>query len=190
MRKLFCVLSCLLWCWSFWYAAPPAQAAAGDKTSIVAVILLGSLEYQQRDYYEIVAENLSKRFYEPNNKIIIGEHPQQMFNRYSDKQGLVPGAIPSEEELINFAWTHSFDRVLFLLTTAPSIQSDGISILGENATVTINARAIAIESRKRLKLSDDSTIQTVRVYNRNAAKKAVFQKALEILCDRITLSQV
>ena len=187
MRKLSCILSLFLLCWICWQTVLPEQAWAA-KTSTVAVVLLGSLEYQQRDYFTIAGETLRKRFDEPKYKMIIGEHPQHVFNRYSDKQSLAPGAIPPEDTLIDFAWTHSFDRVLFLLMTAPSVKSNEITIQWENAEVTVTARAIVIDSRRRLKLSDASTTPTVRMYHRSAAKKAVFQKAVEALRDQITLS--
>ena len=187
MRKLSCILSLFLLCWICWQTVLPEHAWAAN-TSTVAVVLLGSLEYQQRDYFTIAGETLRKRFDEPKYKVIIGEHPQHVFNRYSDKQGLAPGAIPPEDTLIDFAWTHSFDRVLFLLMTAPSVKSNEITIQWENAEVTVTARAIVIDSRRRLKLSDASTTQTVRMYHRSAAKKAVFQKAVEALRDQITLS--
>ncbi len=188
MRKLTCGLSLFLLCWICWQAALPTPGATAAKTATVAVVLLGSLEYQQRDYYEIAAETLRKRFDEPKFKLVVGEHPQHVFNRYSDKQGLAPGAIPSEENLVDFAWTHSFDRVLFLMMTAPTVKSNDITIQWENAEVTLTARAILIDSRKRLKQSDAATTETVRMYHRSAAKKAVFRKALETLRDQLSAS--
>jgi hypothetical protein len=188
MRKRFCVLALavLYWCVGHILGATPVDAAA--KTPTVAIVFLGSYEYQQRDYYEIAAETLHKRFPETKYKLVIGEHPQHVFNRYSDKNGLTPGEIPPEEKLIDFAWSHSFDRVLFLLMTAPNIKSNEITIQWENAEVTLTARALAFDSRQRLKLTDVLTTQTALMYHRSAAKKAVFQKALEALRDQIKLS--
>ena len=185
MRKLFCVLTLLSLFWFGMHAVRPAQVAAA-KTATVAVVFLGSLEYQQRDYYEIAAETLRKRFDEPKFKLIVGEHPQHVFNRYSDKQGLTPGEVPNEDKLVDFAWTHSFDQVLFLLMTAPSVKSNEITIQWENAEVTLTGRAILIDSRRRIKRSDASTTETVRMYHRSAAKKAVFRKALESLRDQLS----
>ena len=186
MRKLFLSTALLFLCCGvcLWTSAAHATAA---KKPTVAVVLLGSLEYQQRDYYEIADETLQKRFPETNYKLVVGDHPQYMFNRFSDKHGLTPGIIPPEEILVDFAWTHSFDRVLFLLLTAPNIKSNEVTIQWENAEVTMTARAISFDSRQKKKLSDDQTTQTVRMYNRLAAKRAAFQKALEILRDQIKL---
>lgn len=159
----------------------PAKAAAADRSSTVAVILLGSLEFQQRDYYEIVSESLQQKFPKSNFKLFVGDYPQHMFNRYSDKQGLLPGEIPAEDKLADFAWTHSFDRVLFLLFTAPSVKSSEITIQWENAEVTVTARALTFDSRQKKKLLDLSTSQTFKALGRNSAKKAVFKKCLEAL---------
>ena len=101
MRKQICIGLFLLCYWCGWHTVLPAPAAAAAKTSNIAVVLLGSLEYQQRDYYEIAAETLRKRFDEPKYKVIVGAHPQHVFNRYCDKQGLAPGAIPPEEKRLD-----------------------------------------------------------------------------------------
>ena len=187
MRNRFLWIALLFLCFGI-YLWPASVHAAAAKKPTVAVILLGSLEYQQRDYFEIASETLQKRFPETNYKLVIGDHPQYMFNRFSDKQGLTPGAIPSEEQLADFAWTHSFDRVLFLLLTAPNIKSNEVTIQWENAEVTMTARALSFDSRQKKKLSDALTTQTVKMYHRIAAKRAVFQKALEALRDQINLS--
>jgi hypothetical protein len=187
MRKRFLLIALLFLCCGVCLWTASVNAAAAKKPT-VAVILLGSLEYQQRDYYEIAYETLQKRFPDTNYKLVIGDHPQYMFNRFSDKQGLTPGTIPSEELLADFAWTHSFDRVLFLLLTAPNIKSNEVTIQWENAEVTMTARALSFDSRQKKKLSDALTTQTVKMYNRIAAKRAVFQKALETLRDQIILS--
>lgn len=186
MRKLFLsitllFLSCVVCLWT------SSVYAAAEQKPTVAVVLLGSLEYQQRDYYEIAKETLQKRFPETKYNLVIGDHPQYMFNRFSDKQGLTPGIIPPEEILVDFAWTHSFDRVLFLLLTAPNIKSSEVTIQWENAEVTMTARALCFDSRQKKKLSDAQTSQTVRMYNRLAAKRAAFRKALETLRDQINL---
>ena len=184
MRKLLCVLTLLSLCWFGSQAAMPSRVAAA-KTSTLAVVLLGSLEYQQRDYYEIAAETLRQRFAEPTYKLMVGDHPQTLFHRYSDKQGLAPGEIPSEDKLVDFTWTHSFDRVLFLLMTAPVVKSNEITIQLEKAEVTLTGRAILIDARKRRKLSDVATTETVRMYHRGAAKTAAFRKSLETLRDQL-----
>ena len=187
MRKRFFSVTLLLLCLSIGLWTTSVSAAAAKKPT-VAVVLLGSLEYQQRDYFEITYETLQKRFPFFYFKLVIGDHPQYMFNRFSDKQGLTPGTIPPEELLVDFAWTHSFDRVLFLLLTAPNIKSNEVTIQWENAEVTMTARALSFDSRQKKKLSDALTTQTVKMYHRSAAKRAVFQKALETLRDQINLS--
>ena len=148
MRNRFLWISLLFLCFGI-YLWPASVHAAAAKKPTVAVILLGSLEYQQRDYFEITYETLQKRFPETNYKLVIGDHPQYMFNRFSDKQGLTPGAIPSEEQLADFAWTHSFDRVLFLLLTAPNIKSNEVTIQWENAEVTMTQELLHLIPAKR-----------------------------------------
>lgn len=187
MRKRFLLIALLFLCCGVCLWTSSVNAAAAKKPT-VAVVLLGSLEYQQRDYYEIAYETLQKRFPETKYMLVIGDHPQYMFNRFSDKHGLTPGIIPPEELLVDFAWTHSFDRVLFLLLTAPNIKSNEVTIQWENAEVTMTARALSFDSRQKKKLSDAHTTQTVKMYNRVAAKRAAFQKALETLRDQINLS--
>ncbi len=71
--------------------ASPSKALATDKSSTIAIVLLGPLEFQHRDYYEIVATTLDKKYGGEKNKLVVGDHPQYMFNRFSDKQGLPPG---------------------------------------------------------------------------------------------------
>lgn len=181
MRKGFVISLLLLLTLLVGLGSNPVKAAAAGRSSTVAVILLGSLEFQQRDYYEIVSESLKQNFPNSDFKLFVGDYPQHMFNRYSDKQGLFPGEIPDENKLADFAWTHSFDRVLFLLFTAPSVKSNEVTIQWENIEVTVTARALTFEARDKKKSSDLTTSQTVKTLGRSSAKKAVFKKCLESL---------
>jgi hypothetical protein len=167
--------------------ASPSKALATDKSSTIAIVLLGPLEFQHRDYYEIVATTLDKKYGGEKNKLVVGDHPQYMFNRFSDKQGLPPGEIPTDDKLADFAWTHSFDQVIFLLFTAPSVKSNEIALQWENAEVTLTARALTFKSRQKKKHSDVMTSQTVKTITRQAAKAAVFKKCIEALRDQMSI---
>lgn len=171
----------LVFCLVTLLTAIASNSALAARQGTVAVVLLGSLEFQHKDYYEIVNETLAKPFAEKNYKLIIGDHPQHMFNRFSDKQALLPGAIPPEEKLAEFSWSHSFDRVLFLMFSALSIKSSEITIQWENAEVTVLSRGLSFDSRSRQKIADASTSQTVKMFSRKNAKRAVFRKCLEEL---------
>ena len=91
-----------------WIAASATPAFAA-RTPVIAVILLGSPEYQATDYYQITRETLAQKFPAATSALVIGDQPQQMFERFSDKQALVPGEIPGDKTLQDFAWQHSFD---------------------------------------------------------------------------------
>lgn len=160
---------------------PVTPVAAAPQTSTIAVILLGSPEYLRPDYYDISNESLLKRFPADTHRLLIGDYPQQMFDRFSDKIGLSPGEIPAEEKLNEFAWVHSFNRVLFILLTAPTVKSNQLTIQIENAEVTITARALLFDSRTKKKLADVHSTQTFKTLGRGAAKRATFQKCMEAL---------
>ena len=179
MRKLLTAI--VLLGFATYWGLPLTPVAAAPQQSTIAVILLGSPEYLRPDYYNISTESLLKRFPADTHRLIIGDYPQQMFDRFSDKLGLAPGEIPAEEKLIEFAWVHSFNRVLFILLTAPTIKSNQLTIQIENAEVTITARALLIDSRTRKKSADANTTQTFKTLGRGTAKRATFQKCMEAL---------
>ena len=167
-----------------WIAASATPAFAA-RTPVIAVILLGSPEYQATDYYQITRETLAQKFPAATNALVIGDHPQQMFERFSDKQALVPGEIPGDKTLQDFAWQHSFDEVIFFLCTPPNLRSNEISIQWERVEATITARAVRIESRTRKITADATTAKTARMYHRRQAKYAAFRQCLEQLRDRL-----
>ena len=179
MRKLLYTL--VLLGFAVYCGLPVTPVAAAPQQSTIAVILLGSPEYLRPDYYDISTESLLKRFPADTHRLIIGDYPQQMFDRFSDKLGLAPGEIPTEEKLSEFAWVHSFNRVLFILLTAPTVKSNQLTIQIENPEVTITARALLFDSRTRKKLADASSTQTVKTLGRGTAKRATFQKCMEAL---------
>jgi hypothetical protein len=160
-------------------------AVASPQPSTIAVILLGSLEYRNQDYYDIGAEALLQKFPADKYKLLIGDYPQQMFNQFSDKQGLLPGEIPAEEKLNEFAWTHSFDKVLFIQLSAPSVKSNEVTLQFENAEVTISAHAWFFDSREKKKLSAATCTQTVKTLSRGAAKKMAYRKCLDTLLPQL-----
>lgn len=181
MRKTICS-ALLLLAAVCWLGSPVLPvAAAAPKTPTVAVVLLGSLEFQNSDYYDIATETLLKKFPADKYRLFAGEYPQRMFNRFSDKQGLLPGEMPTEEKLVQFSWSHSFDEVIFILLSAPSIKSNEITIQWENAEVTITARILRFESRTRKKLADATSTQTFKTLSRSEAKRATFRKCLDAL---------
>ena len=167
-----------------WIAASTSPAFAA-KTSTIAVILLGSPEYLSADYYQITRETLAKKFPAETFTLVIGDHPQQMFERFSDKQALVPGDLPDEETLQEFAWQHSFDEVIFFLCSAPNIRSNDITLQWERLEATVTARTLRIESRTRKKTVDATATKTVRMYHRRQAKYAAFRQCLEQLRDQL-----
>ena len=167
-----------------WFAVSAGPVVAA-RTPVIAVILLGSPEYNSPDYYQITRETLTKKFPAATNALIIGDHPQQMFERFSDKQSLVPGEIPDEKTLQDFAWQHSFDAVIFFLCSPPNIRSNEISIQWERFEVTVTARVVRIESRTRKITTDATAAKTVRMYHRREAKYAAFRQCLEQLRDRL-----
>ena len=167
-----------------WIAASAAPAFAA-RTPVIAVILLGSPEYLSTDYYQITRETLIKKFPAATGNLVIGDHPQQMFERFSDKQALVPGKIPDDKTLQDFVWQHSFDEVLFFLCSPPNIRSNEISIQWERFEVTITARVLRIESRTRKITADATAVKTVKMYHRREAKYAAFRQCLEQLRDRL-----
>lgn len=181
MRKLLCVL--LLLGMTFCVCSPSTEAAS--RTTTLAVILLGSLEFQRPDYYSIVTESWKKRFPESTYKLFAGDHPQHMYERFSDKQGLAPGEIPADEKLMQFALSHSFDKVAFVILTAPSVKSNDVTFQRENAQVTLGARALLLSSRDQKKTSEAQTLQTTVAYGRDNAKLAAFEKCMDILRDKL-----
>ena len=179
MRKLLYII--VLLGFATYCGLPVTPVAAAPQTSTIAVILLGSPEYLRPDYYDICNESLLKRFPADTHRLLIGDYPQQMFDRFSDKTGLLPGEIPAEEKMSEFAWLHSFNRVLFILLTAPTVKSKQLTIQIENAEVTITARALLFDSRTRKKLAEASSTQTFKTLGRATAKRATFQKCMETL---------
>ena len=167
-----------------WIAASAAPAFAA-RTPVIAVILLGSPEYQATDYYQITRETLAKKFPAATSTLVIGDHPQQMFERFSDKQALSPGEIPDDKTLQDFAWQHSFDAVIFFLCSPPNVRSKDISIQWERFEATVTARALRIESRTRKITADATAAKTIRMYHRREAKFAAFRQCLEQLLDRL-----
>jgi hypothetical protein len=161
------------------------NATAAPKAPTIAVILLGSPEYRTTDYYQIVREALLPRFPAERFALVIGDHPQQMFDRFSDKQGLLPGATPADEKLLEFAWSHSFDEVIFFQVAAPHIRGKDISVQWEQVEVTINARALRIQSRARKIAAEASVTKTVKLYHRNLAKQSAFRQCVEYLRDQL-----
>lgn len=169
---------------TFW-AGSSVSAAAPPKLPTIAVILLGSSEYRTTDYYQIMQETLLPRFPAERCVLVIGDQPQQIFDRFSDKQGLLPGATPADEKLSDFSWSHSFDEVIFFQVSAPHIRSKDISVPWEQGEVTINARALRIESRARKIAADASVTKTVKLYHRNLAKQSAFRQCVEHLRDQL-----
>ena len=167
-----------------WIAAAAAPALAA-RTPVIAVILLGSPEYLSTDYYQITRETLAKKFPAATSTLVIGDHPQQMFERFSDKQALIPGEIPDDKTLQDFAWQHSFDAVIFFLCSPPNIRSNEISIQWERFEVTVTARVLRVESRTREITADATAAKTVRMYHRREAIYAAFRQCLEQLRDRL-----
>lgn len=179
MKKTVCILLLLI----FAFTAP--VAAASPPSTDVAVVFLGSLEFQRQEYFDLATESLKHRFPSVSYHLLLGSYAQRVFERYSDKKGLIPGTLPTEAAMIDFAWTQSFDRVLFLIFTPPVVKSDEIAIQWDNAQASFQARAILIDSRRKKKLSDVSTTQTAGGQARVEAKQDAFQKCLEELSLRI-----
>ena len=170
-----------------WQPLQPVATNAAAKTTTVAVVLLGSMEFQQQDYYTILKESLRKKYPQSQYRLDIGEYPQQMFDNYSYKQGLFPGSFPPDQKLIDFAWTHSFDQVLFISITAPSYKDKDADLQWDNAEVTLNMRAIQIQARRKKKLVDSTTTQSVQLFQRSEAKRTAFSKCVETLLDQVRL---
>jgi hypothetical protein len=183
MKNPICAALLVVACWGLLPVFP--VTAAVPKTSVVAVVLLGSPEFQDFEYYEITTESLSKKLPADQYNLAVGHPSQQMFNRFSDKQGLWPGNIPPEEILAKFARAHAFDEVIFIMLTAPVIRSSDITIQWEKAEVKITARALRYESHSGKKLIDATSTQTVKWIGRTAAKKAAFRKCLEELREHL-----
>ena len=156
----------------------PAEAAS-QRTSTIAVILLGSLEFQQPDYYTLVTETLNPVFPANSYRLFVGDYTQTMFERYSDKKGLWPGEIPEDAKLIEFAWLYSFDRVIFLVMKHPVVNTEDIPLQWENSRATLTVRAVSVESRSKKKTADVTTTQNADDIAREPAKRSVFQKCLE-----------
>ena len=159
--------------------SPPAEASASQRTSTIAVVLLGSLEFQQPDYYTLAAENLTPSFPSDSFRLFVGDYSQTLFERYCDKKGLLPGEIPDEAKLIEFAWLHSFDKVIFLMMKTPVVTAEELPLHWENSRATLTVRAISVESRSKKKTADAKTTQSVEDIARGPAKRSVFQKCLE-----------
>ena len=181
MRKWVCVL--LLPLMALFIFLPAGETA--PKTTTVAVILLGSLEFQRADYYPAVTESWKKRFPESTHKLIIGSRTQKLFELFSDQTGLAPGEIPADETLKKFAWSQPFDEVTFIILTSPSIKSNEITIQKENAQVTLGARALLISNQDRTKILETQTLQTISAYGRDNAKRAAFIKCMEVLQEKL-----
>ena len=101
------------------------------------------------------------------------------------KQGLLPGAIPDDDKLLEFAWSNSFDEVIFLLVSAPHIRGKDISVQWEKIEVSINARALRIESRARKIAADSAVTETSRLYHRKLAIQSAFRQCVEHLRDQL-----
>jgi hypothetical protein len=145
---------------------------------------LGSADFLRPEYYKIITDSWEKRFPESTFKLVDGEYSQKMFDRYSDKQGLVPGEIPAEDKLMQFAWSHSFDRVVFILPTVTALNSNDFTQV-EKVQVTLNARMMVFSSRSRKKTSDAQISQTAELHGREAAKKAAFEKCIDLLREKL-----
>lgn len=178
MKKLVCSL--LLTMLALAGPVAPAAAPAPPVTDI-AVVFLGSLEFQRQEYYDLAMESLTHRFPVGPYNLVLGPFSQRVFDRFSDKKGLIPGAIPPDKDLIDFAWSHSFDRVLFLVFTPPVVKSDEVAIQWENAQASLQTRAVMIDSRRKKKLADATIVQDAGGMGRSAAKHDVFEKCLEEL---------
>ena len=146
---------------------------------------MGSLEFQRADYYPAVAESWKKRFPESTYKLIVGNRPQKLFERFSDLLGLAPGEIPADETLKQFAWTQPFDEVTFIILTSPSIKSSDITLQKENAQVTLGARALLLSNQDRAKILETQTLQTISAYGRDNAKRAALIKCMEVLQEKL-----
>lgn len=183
MKKILCYA--FLWIVVLFGAkACPAAAAPAQPTDI-AVVFLGSFEFQQQEYYTLATDSLAHRFPSGPYNLIVGDFPQRVFDRYSDKSGLIPGIVPSDKAMIDFAWTHSFDRVLFLIFTPPVVKADDIALKWEAAEASIQTRAVMIEGRRKKKLTDLTTVQSATSPSRTEAKRDAFQKCLEELRGRL-----
>ena len=187
MRKLLRIIVLLVTALAIWQPLQPITTNAAAKTTTVAVILLGSMEFQQQDYYTILKETLRKKYPPTQFRLDIGEYPQQMFEHFSYKQGLYPGSVPPDQKLIDFAWTHSFDQVLFFSITAPSYKDKDADLQWDNAEVTLTTRAIQIQARRKKKLVDSTTMQSVKLFQRSEAKRAAFTKCIESLMEQLRL---
>ena len=185
MRKMACILVLLGLAFSGAYISRSSAAAAPPRSSPVAVILLGSLEYQQPDYYAVVTETLTPRFPANAFTLFAGDSVQRMFDRYTDKLGLTPGDIPDEKALLQFAWSNSFDRVIFLMLTAPAVKTEDIPVHWENSRVTFTVRALSFDSRRKKKTSDALTTQSAGELTRDLAKRDAFRLCLENLRGKI-----
>ena len=184
MRKWICtaLLSCAVF-YSFLTIVQPVAAAS--KTTTVAVVLLGSLEFQSPPYYEITTESLRQKFPGSKFTLLVGDYPLEMFNRFADKQGLIPGENPSEAKMIKFSWLHSFDEVLFVLLSTPNLKSNEFTYQWEKSEATITAHSLRFEARTKKKLSDATTTQTDQTVGRSEAKMAAFRKCLDALVGRL-----
>lgn len=162
----------------------PASEAA-PKTTTVALILLGSIEFQRVDYYPSVTESWKKRFPESTHTLFVGNGPQKLFESFSDQMGLLPGEIPSDENLKQFSRSQPFDEVVFIILSPPSIKSSDITIQREYAQVTLAARAVLLSSQDRTKLLEAQTQQIISAIGRNNAKRAAFIKCMNVLQEKL-----
>lgn len=183
--KKACIILCLLLIACSGSRVVGAAPAAEPQPADIAVVLLGSLEFQRKEYYELATQTLQHRFPPGPYNLICGPFAQRVFDRYSDKKGLLPGTVPADKELVDFAWTQSFDRVLYLIFTPPVVKADEVTIQWENAHASLQLRAVMVDSRRKKKTADVSTTQSSFGLARETAKHDVFQKSLEEIRNRL-----
>ena len=181
MRKLLCLL--LLMGSVLFISLPGTEAA--PKTATTAVVFLGSMEFQRPEYYKLVTESWKTKFPESGRKLVVGEPIQRMFERFSDAQGFLPGEIPAEDKLMQFASSNSFDDVAFLIMTVPTITSSDIALQKELARVTLGVQVLVFDSHGK-KTTDVQTRQTVERWGRDNARKAAFEKCLDFLREKVS----
>ena len=164
-------------------------AAAGTpapRNQLIAVVFMGSFEFQHPDYYKIMTDKLEKRFPVPAYKLVIGESPSNMFTRFCDKNGIFPEKDAKDSDFIKFAYENTFSQVLFIIVHPLKVRADDITVILEKPHTRLEGRAVLIDSRLRKKISDLPRIEVTADYgDRDFEKAQVLERLMDAIREKI-----
>lgn len=187
MKKFFqmCLMAFML---AVCMVAPSVSDAAASATPKTAVLVIGDADIKAPEFMEYIDKN----FNADKPKVVHGDKIQSAYQDYWFQKGFLEEQQLTPNDLMAFAQTSGYEKVLYLVIKYPVLESTPFSrgtfitgyVSGVQSRVSMEMKAYLVSSEKPLKMvsvtkNGDSETSLKRA-KKDAFKKCVVDVAKEI----------